>query len=459
MPIYCTPQSELRTKKSIIIAINNGATDLGVWSYRSLYREGGLEGGSCISLLKALHSGTEFRVPSHSDSDLNGKGEEEEPGLIILNPGQLLYSHRRSAALTHTSWLDQPRPSAVHPAPLIHPVHNLIPGNTSAATHVAYVFDNIVCNPSYVSPTARLYIIALVDGCRWLLEYLDSKPVAESPSPPLLKQIAALALIQPTHSPSELSSPALKALLRDRSKAYIVSPYPRAALLAAPWGEQTPNEWGHTPEIDVPTYASGERHVAELIFTGGDMASAGPGGEEAREVGRMRREILGWFGDVARADLDAAGEVRGPAILWGVLESECDGDVGLGYVNPRDDAADLEALDAEMEAEMKAEAEAAEGAYVGDGGDDGKTESEGRITEASREDRSSEVSIEQIGGPVSQNEIVFEDKEAAEGDGSVRMRGETPNEFADFQPDDEREKMQVAGWDMDMDLLEKARLI
>lgn len=406
MPIYCTPREILKTKTSIIIAINNGGTDLGVWSYRSLYREGGIEGGSCIALAKALR-----------DSALGGKGkgdEEEEPGLIILNPGQLFYSHRNQAALTHTSWLDQPRASAVHPPHRIHPIHNVVPGNATPEAHIAFVFDNIVSNPAFVSPSARLYIVGIVDGSRWLLEYLDGKT--------LLPRIAALALIQPTHSPSSLTSPALKSLLSSRSRSYIVSPAPLGTLLAAPWVALKPNEWGYVAEIDSPVYSSGQTEVAELIFV---------------DVG-VRNAILNWFEEVQRVDLVAGG--GGATTLWGILES---GAEAVGYVNPREEVVEWEEPEP-VGAGEEGDKEVVGDAYIGVENATAMDDDEARMVEV---DEGAEDGVKDSRAKKGTSDDVEE--VTNDGKESGWENFELPNV----------EKVEVAGWDLEKDLLEKAGLM
>lgn len=160
VPIYATPPDILKTKRRILIVMNNSDSDLGVWSYRIALGEGSITSGTCISLVE------EIKRRADGNPDL-------EPGILILNPGELIYSHRKMAAMTYSAWLGQPRSSAVHPANIIHPEYNLVPGNKTSAEHLAFVFDRILGNPDFVSENAEFYLVGLMDGARDILEHLN----------------------------------------------------------------------------------------------------------------------------------------------------------------------------------------------------------------------------------------------------------------------------------------------
>src|SRR5262249_49270527 len=160
VPIYATPPDILKTKRRILIVVNNSDSDLGVWSYRIIHGEGSITSGTCISLVEEIKR----RADGHPDL---------EPAILIVNPGELIYSHRENVAMTHTTWLSQPRSSAVHPANIIHHEHNLVPGNKTSAEHLAFVFDKILGNPDFVPKNAEFYLVGLIDGARYILEHLN----------------------------------------------------------------------------------------------------------------------------------------------------------------------------------------------------------------------------------------------------------------------------------------------
>lgn len=102
--------------------MNSTLQDLGVLAYRCLQRELGVNGGSIVNFVKELINRS--RQPN-VDSDIfqDGVGVEnpvsETPGLIVLNCGQLLYSHKFGEAKTIASWNSMPRKSAATEPPQI----------------------------------------------------------------------------------------------------------------------------------------------------------------------------------------------------------------------------------------------------------------------------------------------------------------------------------------------------
>jgi len=411
LAIYCTPRETLKEKKDIIVIANNSGTDLGVWSYRHLLRSGGLDGGSCISLAKALQAGTS----AFTRFDAN---RTDTPGLVILNPGQLLYSHRQASAQTHTSWVAQPRASAAHPPPRIHPTHNVIHGHASPDAHVATVFAALLRNPAFVSPAARLYIVGLADGARAVLACLDDPAAAW-----LRRRVAALALVQPTHAPTAVTSAALRALLAARGRAFVLSRAPRGALLGAPWVESAPNEWGHVERVDCPVYASGVADVAESIF--------------GMEAGRAL--VLGWLGEVKWAD---AG-MKAPANLWGVLETS--GNRGRGYENEKGD--------------VEVWKEDVEDSQVGAEGDGMEY---GQVTEDVPGSVTGDMTAtnNKSGEKMQTAETGIPHVEAVdEGENEAGLTEQTRGFEGVIQPDSGREKVRIADTEVDKDLLVRAGLL
>lgn len=56
--ILTTSLEKLREKKDVIIVFNEHMQDLGIWAYRILMREGGIEKGSAVGLARKLHQNT-----------------------------------------------------------------------------------------------------------------------------------------------------------------------------------------------------------------------------------------------------------------------------------------------------------------------------------------------------------------------------------------------------------------
>ena len=407
LSIYCTPREILREKKDVIVIINNSGTDLGVLSYRHLLRSGGIDGGSCISLAKSLRAGTSgFSRPSSASA----------PGLVVLNPGQLVYSHARRTAQTHTSWLAQRRPSAAHPPPRIHARHNAVPEHGSAREHVRSVVAGLLRCTAFVAADARFYVVGVADGARDALHVLGGPAGA-----PLVPRVAAVALVQPTHAADAVVSPALQELLADRGRAYVLSAAPRGTLLDAPWAERKPNEWGHVQKVDCPVYASGVADFAESIF--------------GMEAGRAM--VVDWFGEVKWVDEG----MKAPANLWGVLETP--GSRLQGYKNEKVEVKAWEDDDEKVQAgtaesggmEYDQDVEGVSGNVVGDSmiihDGDGDTK---------QTDMSNVESVAVDSNKVGQTEQVLAAEDA-------------------IPPNPDHEKVRIANTEVDKDLLIRAGLL
>ena len=239
--------------------MNKPFEDLAIWAYRTLSKQGGINAGSAVSLVQEIRRRASIRARKLAvTAGRNIKDspptpdeiEAQTPGIIILNPGQLLYSYAQGRAMTPMSWDARPRKSAVHPAPRIHAVHNFVPGNRSADEHTDFVFRHIIGDPAIVSPSAELYMISIADGADGLLEYLADhvEPSLSEPSKPdkgqqaaraseksaLRDRIAAIALTAPrpiNHvigSPVPLSSSnrGILQLLGSRARAWCTSDFP-----------------------------------------------------------------------------------------------------------------------------------------------------------------------------------------------------------------------------------------
>lgn len=180
VPVLAPPLDVLRTRKRIVVIINGSLQDLGILAYRQLQRELGLNGGSVINFAKEMisRSGTTCSKASSStdttgntfDDGASINNDGEPPGLVVMNPGQLLYSHKYNRPMTTRSWYVLPRKSIAHDAIRIHDQENYVPRNRTSFEHVKSVFDDLLFNPTCVAPGAELYIIAIEDGATNLLD-------------------------------------------------------------------------------------------------------------------------------------------------------------------------------------------------------------------------------------------------------------------------------------------------
>lgn len=172
IPILAPAKEVLKTRKRVIVIINDDTyQDLGILAYRELQREGGVNGGSVVNFAKRLASS-----PMQGIKNANGNEKLDKddliPGLIVLNTGQLLYSHKLNKALSMRSWTALPRKSITHDPVKIHEVENRVEGHRTPAEHIKTVFDTVIKNPQFVSPEAEIYVVAIENGVEALVGYL-----------------------------------------------------------------------------------------------------------------------------------------------------------------------------------------------------------------------------------------------------------------------------------------------
>ena len=173
IPILAPAPEVLKTRKRVIVIINDDTyQDLGILAYRELQREGGVNGGSVVNFVKGLVNRTQANMDTNLDPARFEK-DEHIPGLIVLNTGQLLYSHKLNKALSMRSWIALPRKSITHDPVKVHDVENRVEGHRTPAEHIKTVFDTVIKNPNFVSPEAEVYVVAIENGIEKLIEVLN----------------------------------------------------------------------------------------------------------------------------------------------------------------------------------------------------------------------------------------------------------------------------------------------
>ncbi|KAF2757437.1 hypothetical protein EJ05DRAFT_500974 [Pseudovirgaria hyperparasitica] len=216
IPIYAPPVEILRARKRVIILINDDFQDLGVLAYRHLYEQGGFEHGSCVSTVKDLIARS---PPLGVDGDVNPETAAQSrgaPALIVLNPGQLRYSHKYNCAMTRISWLAMPRKSIAHPATAFDGDENTVPGHRTIEDHIKTVFEQVVGDTRFVSPEAEVYVIAVSEGARATLDILDEN------WPKYSQRLTGLALMDPPGN-YKVWDVNFRSFLKYRTRAWIKS--------------------------------------------------------------------------------------------------------------------------------------------------------------------------------------------------------------------------------------------
>jgi hypothetical protein len=181
VPILAPSPEVLKTRKRIIVVVNDAIQDLGILAYRQMQRELGLNGGSVVNFVKTLimrsAAGEATGAAADKYENIYEDGfqledDSDTPALVVLNTGQLLYSHKFNKAMTIRSWSAMPRRSVAHDMIRIHDAENRVEGHHSPKEHIKSVFESVLFNPDRVAPDAELYVIAIEGGTDYLLTLL-----------------------------------------------------------------------------------------------------------------------------------------------------------------------------------------------------------------------------------------------------------------------------------------------
>lgn len=145
VPIYVS--EGIQSKRRVIILFGERNQELGIFSYRCI-GEKGVRTGSAQEMVEAI-----LNEPNSTNST------DQHPGIIITNPGQLIWYRAGSRAIGDYEYLNLPRESAVHEPFRIDPIKNRAQGNGDFESHVQYVFENVMTG--IVHPEAKFDIIGL----------------------------------------------------------------------------------------------------------------------------------------------------------------------------------------------------------------------------------------------------------------------------------------------------------
>ncbi|EZF10233.1 hypothetical protein H112_08443 [Trichophyton rubrum D6] len=195
VPILVSPT--FKTDERIIAVFGEPVQDLGIWAYRIIGHET-INSGSAVDFSAAV---------------LREKGESPTPGLILTNPGQLVWHCAGEKAISLPSWLALPRKHAVEP-PMKMTVRNKIPGHETWQDHVTYVFDEVL---GKLAPDAKIDIIGLAEGSLAAVRYL-----AEHWST-WKSCISSMALGNPLHDMNHLHPTEFAEFISTRCRAYLIS--------------------------------------------------------------------------------------------------------------------------------------------------------------------------------------------------------------------------------------------
>jgi hypothetical protein len=178
IPILAPVPDTLKECKQIIVLVNDTQQDLGILSYGQLTRDLGINGGSVVNFAKEMIKRSCTNHSAEQDAHISEDGYKLEdgsatPGLIVLNTGQLLYSHNHNQAMTLRSWSAMPRKSIAHDMVRIHDTENHVPGHATAKDHVKTVLDQVILNPARLDASAEIFVVAIENGTEAVLNLLS----------------------------------------------------------------------------------------------------------------------------------------------------------------------------------------------------------------------------------------------------------------------------------------------
>lgn len=194
VPIFVSP--DLMSKARIVVVFGEPSHDLGVLAGRVVSGPGGINKGSMVSVVQAL------RAQASTEKNTS------PPGVVLANTGQLYWWPEGKRALTVTSSNHIPLPSMVHIGRRHVPALNSIPQNEDAASHIGYVFKEVL--GGMAKHDARISLVAIGESCELVTKFLDN----ESNWAAWGHRLSSMLLLGHVYPDDGLKTPGLKEFLK-----------------------------------------------------------------------------------------------------------------------------------------------------------------------------------------------------------------------------------------------------
>ncbi|XP_014552667.1 hypothetical protein COCVIDRAFT_109654 [Bipolaris victoriae FI3] len=329
IPILAPDPETLKTRKQIIVLINDTQQDLGILSYSQLSRDLGINGGSVINFAKQMikrscANNTDEQTATIFKDNYELEDKSTAPSLLILNTSQLLYSHKHKQAMTLRSWSAMPRKSIAHDMIRIHSSNSLA-GHLTPKDHIKTIFDELLYNPSRIAADAELCIIGIENSTEALLSILAEDFEKYSP------RITAIALLHCTLDASQITHAGLRTFLHQRARQWRFNDATTNPLHCTDMpklhhghavGENDEIEVGRASgtQVPCPTFAGGDGALGEDVFIDAAVQDAVLAFfEEARNRGAVLGEKMsegrGWKPQVEGPQVAFAGTMVDSELL------------------------------------------------------------------------------------------------------------------------------------------------
>ena len=173
--------------------------------------EGGIDNGSAVGLAKHLDKLNLEGVDTFVDSTAS---------IIILNPGQTIYSSKLNKTMSHRSWLARRKTNALSSEYEINTLHNHVSGHRTSKEHINTVLEHVV--PQLVYSSAHIWVIGIIDGAETFIEFADArlsagKKIIDG------RKVVGMAFIQPLHDVDKIESDATKTELKTKGRSWVLS--------------------------------------------------------------------------------------------------------------------------------------------------------------------------------------------------------------------------------------------
>ena len=202
------------SSNEIYVIVGDTRRELGIFSRLITDTAGGPLEGTVLGVAKKLQT----------HGDLDGL-----PAMLVLNPGELLYSYESKSCMTQDTWNTRKRPNAFSEQYAVKEA-NKAPGHATPQEHVKTVLEDIL--PQLVKGQHNsLHIIAIGDGGESVLKYLDDK-LTEDPKAKIAKlALVSIALVNSSHEEENIQTPQLKKFMAKHGRAWVSSSEPKNKIL------------------------------------------------------------------------------------------------------------------------------------------------------------------------------------------------------------------------------------